>query len=913
MFMTKVFKLPDKERNYQGYMVYALAIIWSVVTGVIVSVGFYFFPHIWLRWLLFLAISMFIALFNLTLNSLGYTRLASWSLTIMLWLYITIPCYSAGGIMAPGILSQLSVILTAGFLLGWRGGLFIGLLTIGADFGLAYLEQTGHLPTPSVMHTPITRWIGAIIPLGTILALQYYATRHLHSGLRAVKREMLRREDAEKIKDQTLYNLRERIKELKTLYSVSQILQDEKTPYQKLLGKIAELLPDGWQYPEITAARVSIAGSEYTSHNYKISEYSQLAETKTDAGTKVLVEIVYLQPKPDLDEGPFLKEERNLLNMVAEMIKSDLERRNRKIELKDYKYALDNASLVSISDVEGHFTFVNENYCKASKYSAEELTGKHHSIIWSGFHSPEYFDDLRIAMQNGTPFRGEFCNKAKDGSLYWVATSIVPFLDENGKVYQYLSINQDITRQKNAEYLIKEQAETFKAIIENTKESIYLLSPEFQLLQFNKTAKERILRGRGKELYPGADFREFLYPETTDGFYAMFNDALKGISRTEEIRALGVNGEYFWFQSKTSPVYDSKGELIGVTLLTEGIDDRKKAEAVLRESEEKFRSIVEQSLVGIYIIQNGTLVYINPGFEKIFGYSKDELLNKMSFADLVHDDDIKQVQSIYNKSINQQHAKKQYTFRAIRNDGAVLHLEVIASLISYNNQPAIIGTLVDITDRIEEERRINKAVLDAQENERFQIGMELHDNVKQILAASGLFLDIAQKKLDDKEAINNILSDLKTYNIEAITELRRLSHQLAPLVEEDTSLNEKIDWLINSLNLDETISISVHIDEFKISPDNNTQLNLYRILQEQLSNIKKYAKASRIDINIQSINTMIHLQVKDNGIGFDVTAKRGGIGLENIRRRVQMLKGKVEIISSPGNGCEVNIQVPSSK
>lgn len=240
----------------------------------------------------------------------------------------------------------------------------------------------------------------------------------------------------------------------------------------------------------------------------------------------------------------------------------------------------------------------------------------------------------------------------------------------------------------------------------------------------------------------------------------------------------------------------------------------------------------------------------------------------------------------------------------------IYNASVFRGEVTYNNEPAIIGTIVDITGRMEEETRMNEAVLDAQEKERLQIGMELHDNVKQILVGSGMFLDFAQKKLDDKPAVTKILDDLKKYNADAITELRRLSHQLAPSVEEDTILDDKIQWLIKSLKIEEHLSISVTIDAFLEPLNNNTQLTFYRILQEQLSNILKYAAASFVEINIRSFNNSILLQVKDNGNGFDVSTKKGGIGLENIRRRVQMLQGKVDIISSPGKGCEVNIQVP---
>src|SRR5687767_7449831 len=129
--MARFFTVPDKEKDYQRYMVFVLGILWPLIIGIIVSIGFIFFPQAWQRWLTFLLVSVLIFAVNFILNQKGHTRLAAILLTVMIWLFITIPCYSTGGIMAPGIWSQTSVILTAGFLLGWRGGLLIGLLTMG--------------------------------------------------------------------------------------------------------------------------------------------------------------------------------------------------------------------------------------------------------------------------------------------------------------------------------------------------------------------------------------------------------------------------------------------------------------------------------------------------------------------------------------------------------------------------------------------------------------------------------------------------------------------------------------------------------------------------------------------------------------------------------------------------------------
>ncbi|SMO79074.1 PAS domain-containing protein [Solitalea koreensis] len=565
--MSNFFSLPDKEKDFQRYMAYMLTIIWSVVTGLIVAAGFYFLPQAWLRWLTFLSLSIFIAVFNISLNRFGYTRLASWSFIIMLWLYITIPNYSAGGIFAPGIMSQMSVILTAGFLLGWRGGLAIGLLTMGVDFWMAYMQLIGQLPAPSVIHNPITRWIGAVIPFGTILALQYYATNHLRTGLLAMQREMLKREEAEKVKDKTLYDLGERVKELKTLYAISRILQDEDTPPKKLFREIAEVLPAGWQYPDITAARVWIAETEYVTHNYEPSEYSQSAEMKTTNGTKVGIEVVYLQPMAELDEGPFLQEERSLINMLVEMLKIDLERRERSAELKDYKYALDIASGVSITGADDTFTFVNDNFCKASKYSPEELLSQNWSITDSGIHSPEYFASLHIAMQNGKPYRGEFCNKAKDGTLYWVDTSVIPFLDDDGNVYQHLSINYDITERKAAEEKIKQSERLIKKITSQVPGNTYM----FEIEESGYT--KILFMNRGTDTFNHPYNLEDLseQPEKLREIFheddkAKFNDAMKEAYRTQSIIScqyrIIVDGHIRWRWMQAVPEKDKNGKVI---------------------------------------------------------------------------------------------------------------------------------------------------------------------------------------------------------------------------------------------------------------------------------------------------------------------------------------------------------------
>ncbi len=576
---------------------------------------------------------------------------------------------------------------------------------------------------------------------------------------------------------------------------------------------------------------------------------------------------------------------------------------------------------------------VNNFLCDMLGYTMEELL----RIKWSDISHP---DDLQINEAklnqvlsgdvNGYSLEKRLIRK--DDNIIIVNISSKCIRKEDGSVEQFITLVQDITKRKKAEEIVRESELKYRTVVENAREYIWQLDTKGNFVFVNRHAEEmsdcKSIDLKGKNFSPA------IHPDDLEHVQALFLDTLNGNINEYETRIVDDKGNEDVLLVQTIPLYED-GEITGTLSFGRNITERRKMEEALRESEDKYRTLVEQSHDCIYIYKGNRFLFVNDRVCEFTGYSKEELYD-LDFLQLIHPDDRSGIEEYErNRSIGK-NIPSVYQTRIISKDGQIRFMELSARIITYQGEYAILGMGRDISVQLkldEERQKVQRL-----ESLGIFAGGIAHDFNNFLTGILGN-ISLAKTMSEPESDIYRILSNSENASNKASS----LTHQLLTFakggvpVRENLSINELLrqsaDFVLSGSNVN--VSYDIPCDLWSVNADKG---QISQVIQNIIINADQsmpdggevLIKAGNAEIDF---DTSMHLnpgryvkmEISDKGTGisedhfskifdpFFSTKKKGsGLGLTTAFSIIKKHDGNIIAKSRYGIGTTFIIHLPAS-
>ncbi|TAL53122.1 MAG: PAS domain S-box protein, partial [Nanoarchaeota archaeon] len=479
---------------------------------------------------------------------------------------------------------------------------------------------------------------------------------------------------------------------------------------------------------------------------------------------------------------------------------------------------------------------------------------------------------------------------------------------------------RDITERKMAETALYEANQLMETIFENMHIMVACLDPKFNFIRVNRAyaqadkRKPSSFTGKNHfDLYPNAEneaiFRQVV--ETGEPHFAVAKSF-----RYPENPERGIS----YLDWSLLPIKDVAGPVTGLILILLDVTGNKKAEEALRESEERYRRLVDSSPFGIAITTDGKIVYINHAGVIIHGAaSPSEIIGKSLF-ELLPADYKKHVKERIDK-VEEGKVAQVMEEKLLRLDGTVVDVELGAIPFIYYDKKATYSVFQDITERKKAEEEIKKSkklledlhkhLTEIREDERALISREIHDQIGQSLTALKLDLNGMKKYLNtNPEAVAKLESIIGLVS-NTIKDVQRISSDLRPGILDDLGLAAAIEWYSGEFEQRTGIRCSLKLDDSTYD-DSQKSLVFFRVLQEALTNVIRHANASSVSISLRQSKQGITMTIHDNGIGIPTGKAESGksLGLIGMRERVRQFGGELVISAKESSGTKLIVFIP---
>ncbi len=391
-------------------------------------------------------------------------------------------------------------------------------------------------------------------------------------------------------------------------------------------------------------------------------------------------------------------------------------------------------------------------------------------------------------------------------------------------------------------------------------------------------------------------------------------------NRTKDSRLITCE----WFNT---PLLDANGRFAGAISVAQDITQRQQAERRLRESEERFRELAA-NIDGYFWLNapdDSEMYYISPGYEKITGYSCESLYQRpASWTEIIHPEDRERVLAVVLKPIHTEGRELEY--RIVRPDGSIRWIR--DRVLSIRNDAGeierVAGIGEDITERKQAEAKLqeyyervkglSRQLLTVQEEERRHLARELHDEIGQVLSAISVNLKVVKSKVAP-DAWPRLEESIGMVD-RAVDQVRNLSLDLRPSMLDDFGLESALRWYVDRLAERTGLPVHFSAESSLLDMPGGVRNACFRVAQEALTNVVRHAQAKEVWVHFHGQDEEVRLEIRDNGIGFDVAmalerALHGAsLGLLGMQERGELLGGRVQISSQPGQGATVRAWWP---